>query len=101
MTIGGSLGCTGWGWDDVLPLFLKSEDYFAGASEHHGAGGEWRVENSGCAGRCWTISPAPPKRPASPRSTISTPAAEGVGYFKVNQRGGWRVSTAKAFLRPA
>ncbi|MFO1166313.1 MAG: GMC family oxidoreductase N-terminal domain-containing protein [Paracoccus sp. (in: a-proteobacteria)] len=26
---------------------------------------------------------------------------EGVGYFKVNQRGGWRVSTAKAFLRPA
>ena len=36
-------GCTGWGWDDVLPLFRKSEDYFAGASDDHGAGGPWRI----------------------------------------------------------
>ena len=37
------LGCTGWGWDDVRPYFLKSEDYFDGDSEHHRAGGEWRL----------------------------------------------------------
>ena len=38
------LGLLGWGWDDVLPYFKKSEDYVDGASEYHGAGGEWRVE---------------------------------------------------------
>src|SRR5271154_3592255 len=35
-------GNPGWGWDDVLPLYRKSEDYARGADEFHGAGGEWR-----------------------------------------------------------
>ena len=39
------LGLTGWGWDDVLPLFRKQHEIISSAtSEHHGAGGEWRVE---------------------------------------------------------
>ena len=33
------LGLAGWGYDDVLPHFLRLEDHFLGASEHHGAGG--------------------------------------------------------------
>src|SRR5690606_16165925 len=37
-------GNRGWGWDDVLPYFKKSEDYVHGADEVHGAGGEWRGE---------------------------------------------------------
>ncbi|PON09498.1 hypothetical protein ATY29_00935 [Rhizobium hidalgonense] len=36
-------GNAGWGWDDVLPYFLKSEDNYRGKSRMHGAGGEWRV----------------------------------------------------------
>jgi choline dehydrogenase len=32
-------GNAGWGWDDVLPYFIKSEDHFGGASPFHGAGG--------------------------------------------------------------
>ena len=40
------MGLAGWGWDDVLPYFLKSEDYVDGASDAHGAGGEWRVETA-------------------------------------------------------
>ena len=39
------LGLTGWGWDDVVPYFKKSEDNAAGADEVHGADGEWRVED--------------------------------------------------------
>ena len=38
------LGNRGWSWDDVLPVFKRSEDYQHGANEFHGAGGELRVE---------------------------------------------------------
>src|SRR3954468_6966155 len=37
-------GLDKWGWDDVLPYFLKHEDHFGGNSEFHGSGGEWRVD---------------------------------------------------------
>ena len=39
-----SEGNIGWGWDDVLPYFKKSEDHFKGADDFHGEGGAWRVE---------------------------------------------------------
>jgi choline dehydrogenase len=35
-------GLRGWSWDDVLPIFKRSEDYVHGADEFHGAGGELR-----------------------------------------------------------
>ncbi len=96
------LGCTGWGWDDVEPLFKASEDYYAGASEHHGAGGEWRVEEQRLR---WDIlddfALAAQAAGIPATEDFNSGDNEGVGYFKVNQRGGWRVSTAKAFLRPA
>src|SRR4051794_4334918 len=38
------LGLTGWGWDDVLPIFKQHEHHFLGAGEHHAVGGEWRIE---------------------------------------------------------
>lgn len=37
-------GNPGWSWRELLPLFRRMEDHFAGTSEMHGAGGEWRVE---------------------------------------------------------
>ena len=40
------LGLSGWGWDDVLPYFLKHEDHIGpGESGLHRSGGEWRVEH--------------------------------------------------------
>ena len=95
-------GCEGWGWNDVLPFFKKSENYFAGADDLHGADGEWRVEN---ARLHWDVLDA--FRDAAVAAGI--PATddfnrgdnEGVSYFKVNQRHGVRWNTAKAFLRPA
>ncbi|WP_137701133.1 GMC family oxidoreductase [Marimonas lutisalis] len=94
------MGLTGWGWEDVLPLFRKSEDYVDGASDLHGEGGEWRVENQRlhwdllddwmAAAREWGL---PETR------DFNTGDNEGVGYFRVNQRKGWRMNTAKAFLR--
>jgi choline dehydrogenase len=37
------LGNQGWGWSDVLPYFLKSEDHHGGRTDMHSVGGEWRV----------------------------------------------------------
>ncbi|MWD26679.1 NAD(P)-binding protein [Aquicoccus sp. SCR17] len=94
------MGLTGWGWDDVLPYFRKSEDYVDGESEMHGAGGEWRVENQRLHWDVLDDWKRAAMEEGLPDSTdFNTGNNEGVGYFRVNQRRGWRVSTAGAFLR--
>ncbi|SNX71711.1 choline dehydrogenase-like flavoprotein [Cereibacter ovatus] len=96
------MGCTGWGWDDVLPLFRRQQDHHLGASEHHGAGGEWRVERARVR---WAVLDAfldAAEQAGIPRtSDFNRGSNEGGGYFDVNQRSGIRWNTAKAFLRPA
>ena len=91
-----------WRWENVLPIFKKSEDHYRGASELHGAGGEWRVEKQRLS---WKILDA--FRDAAEQTGI--PKVDdfnggdnaGSSYFEVNQRRGIRLSTARAFLRPA
>lgn len=95
-------GNTGWGWDDVLPYFIKSEDHHGGGNAMHGAGGEWRVAQQRLS---WDILEAV-QRGASefgiePRSDFNDGDNEGSGLFEVNQSGGRRWNTAKGFLRPA
>jgi choline dehydrogenase len=95
------LGNQGWGWDDVLPYFRKSEDHVAGTDDLHGAGGPWRVEHQRLH---WELLDA--FRDAAEEAGIAKVpdfnrgSNEGVSYFQVNQRRGWRVSSATAFLRP-
>ena len=97
------MGNAGWGWDDVLPHFKAHEDYAAGdPGEMHGTGGEWRVENQRLR---WDIlddwAKAAEQTGVPAVDDFNTGDNEGVAYFKVNQRSGWRWNTAKAFLRPA
>lgn len=96
------LGCTGWSWEDVLPVFKAQEDHYRGASEVHGAGGEWRVEKARVT---WAVLDAfldAAEQAGIPRTDdFNAGSNEGGGYFDVNQRSGWRWSTARAFLRPA
>jgi len=95
------LGNAGWGWEDVLPCFMRAEDFYRGADAVHGAGGEWRVEDMRLA---WEILDA--FRDAA--AEVGIPKVddfnrgdnEGCGYFHVNQKRGVRWTTAKAFLRP-
>lgn len=95
-------GNPGWGWDDLLPLYKGMEDHHAGASEFHGAGGEWRVERLRVA---WEIldsfRKAAGQAGIQPVQDFNSGDNEGSDYFEVNQREGWRWNTAKAFLRPA
>ncbi|MAZ33254.1 MAG: choline dehydrogenase [Thalassospira sp.] len=95
-------GCNGWGWDDVLPHFKKSEDYYLGSDDMHGSGGEWRVEQARVR---WEILDA--FQDAAEQAGIPKVADfnrgnnEGSSYFAVNQKRGIRWNTSKAFLKPA
>ncbi|MGR3481784.1 GMC family oxidoreductase [Salipiger marinus] len=94
------MGLTGWGWEDVLPLFRRSEDFVEGESEFHGAGGEWRVENQRLRWQVLDDWREAAHQEGLPKTRdFNTGDNEGVGYFRVNQRNGWRLNTAKAFLR--
>jgi choline dehydrogenase-like flavoprotein len=91
----------GWSWQDVLPRFMKSEDFYAGASEFHGAGGELRVEQQRLK---WPILDAWQHACAgygiSATDDFNTGNNEGVGLFHVNQIKGVRCSAKRAFLSP-
>jgi len=95
------LGNSGWGWDEVLPYFKRSEDHFRGADDMHGAGGEWRVEAPRIS---WEIlnafRDAAAETGIPPTEDFNRGDNEGCGYFHINQRAGFRWNTARGFLRP-
>ncbi|MBJ6989126.1 GMC family oxidoreductase N-terminal domain-containing protein [Devosia sp. MC521] len=95
-------GLEGWGWDDVLPVFKKHEDNWRGASDLHGAGGEWRVEQPRLKWEVLDTFIDAAESAGIPRSTdFNTGTNEGCGYFDVNQKTGRRWSSARGFLKPA
>jgi choline dehydrogenase len=94
-------GDDAWRWDNCLPYFKKHEDFYKGGDDVHGAGGEWRVEKQRLR---WDVLDAfaqAAQQAGIPHSEdFNRGSNEGVGYFQVNQKNGWRWNTAKAFLRP-
>jgi len=94
------LGLPGWSWEDVRPYFRKHVDHFL-KTEHHAAGGEWRVEYPRLS---WEILDA--FREAANQYGIptvedfNTGDNEGICYFHVNQKRGRRWSAARGFLKP-
>jgi choline dehydrogenase-like flavoprotein len=96
-----ALGNRGWSWPEVLPYFIRVEDYAHGADELHGVGGELRVEERRVS---WKILDA--WRDAAEECGIPKIAEFNRGdnfgnaYFQVNQRRGVRVNMVRAFLRP-
>ena len=99
-----------WRWEQVLPLFKQHENHWrldeAGqASEDfralHGHGGEWRVERQRLSWKILDAFAEAAQQAGIPATEdFNRGTNEGVGYFEVNQRKGWRWNTAKAFLRP-
>jgi choline dehydrogenase len=95
------LGNPGWGWDDVLPLFQKSEDHHGLAGPFHGQNGELRVERQRLS---WPILDA--VREAA--EELGVPQVDdfntgdnfGSSYFEVNQKSGFRFNAVRAFIRP-
>ena len=95
------LGLTGWGYDDVLPLFRRLEDHFLGESEHHGTGGGWRIEAPRLS---WdvldAVGDAAEEMGIKRIADFNTGNNEGISYFHVNQKRGRRWSSARGFLKP-
>jgi choline dehydrogenase len=97
-----SLGNRGWSWDEVLPDFLKLEDYEHGATDGYGAGGPLRVEDPRVAWRvldAWRE--AAEECGITPVKTFNQGDNTGCAYFQMNQRAGRRWSATNAFLHPA
>jgi choline dehydrogenase-like flavoprotein len=95
-------GVPGWGWPDLLPYFLRSEDNSRGASAFHATGGPLRVEDLRRRHpliEAFLGSAAAAGLPANP--DFNGAAQDGFGPHQVTQRGGRRWSAADAYLRPA
>ena len=119
------VGDASWTWEQSLPYFQLHEDHYKGANAMHGArgtlpallqdngstyrkilrhrqaGGEWRIEKQRLR---WDLldafAQAAVQAGIPATDDFNRGTNEGVGYFEVNQKAGWRWNTAKAFLRP-
>ncbi len=96
------MGLAGWGWDEVLPLFLAQEDHVAPPNEHHRQGGAWRVEHPRMRWRVLdAFAEAAEMAGVARVADFNTGDNAGSGYFQVNQKAGLRWSAARGFLKPA
>ncbi len=95
-----SKGCTGWGWEDVLPFFKSCEDQERGASYYHGVGGPVSVSDLRTKHQLGEAFHAASERLGVPRNNdFNGPQQEGTGYVQTTTRKGLRWSTADGYLK--
>jgi len=95
-------GADGWGYDDVLPYFKRSEDNERGEDAYHGVGGPMSVsESRSMQPLADTMLEAARQAGHEANPDFNGARQEGVGRFQLTQRDGLRCSSADAFLRPA
>lgn len=96
------LGNVGWGYDDVLPYFMRSEDNAEFDDAHHGTGGPLSVERHKHAHPvCEVFFEAAAQCGIPFNPDINGANQHGCGYMQATTRGGTRCDTATAFLDPA
>ena len=96
------LGCAGWGWSDLLPYFISSEDNERGADAYHGVGGPLRVSEGRSrnpVAAAFVEAGANYGLPVN--DDFNGDHQDGVGWYQVTQRDGLRGSTAATYLREA
>src|ERR1700722_8577105 len=95
-------GCQGWGYDDVLPYFKRSENNERGEDAYHAVGGPMAVsESRSMHPLVDTMLEAARQAGHEHNPDFNGARQEGVGRFQLTQLEGMRCSTADAFLRPA
>ena len=96
-------GNIGWGWDEVLPVYKKMEDYAAGDPAFRGRGGPLHLSGMGPDAH-WLCEPfirAAEAAGLKRNADFNGAEQEGVGLYQLTTKGGRRLSSARAFLRPA
>ena len=95
------LGNVGWSWEDVLPYFKKSEDNQQGEDKFHGVGGPLAVEKMRASFKVLDLFMKAAEEFGYPKtSDFNTGNNEGMGYFPLNVKNGYRCSTAVGYLNP-
>ncbi|SPH17196.1 Alcohol dehydrogenase [acceptor] [Defluviimonas aquaemixtae] len=96
------MGCTGWGYDDVLPYFRKSEDNDSFDDRYHGRGGPLGVSRPAAPlPICEAYFEAAAKLGIPRNDDMAGARQDGVGYYQLTQRNVRRSSASIAFLDPA
>ena len=94
-------GNPGWGYQDVLPFFKKSENQERGASEYHGVSGPLHVSDLRTPNPLSEAFIAAGEEAGYPRNQdFNGESQEGFGFYQVTQSNGKRHSAAAAFLHP-
>jgi choline dehydrogenase len=96
------LGNTGWGFEDVLPYFKRAEGNDRGGDSLHGGDGplavaDPRFQHAHCAAFVEAAAAAGYAR----NDDFNGMSQEGVGFYQLTVRRGWRISAAVAYLKPA
>ncbi len=96
-----SEGCTGWGWEDVLPLFKRAENQERGEDDWHGVGGPLNVSelrSPNPVAQAFLAAASEVQLP--PNGDFNGAVQEGIGQYQVTQINGERCSAATAYLTP-
>ncbi len=94
-------GNDGWGYDDVLPYFIRAEGNSRGGDEFHGGEGPLAVEdNPALDPRSEAFLEAAKELGYPENRDFNGADQEGFGPFQVNIRGGRRITSAEAYLHP-
>jgi len=97
------LGNPGWGWDDVLPYFKKSETNSDGGDQYRGDSGPLYVNNvsQDYHPLCKSFIQAAQQYGFDYNPDFNGECQEGVGYYQITTKNGRRMSAARAYLHPA
>jgi choline dehydrogenase len=95
-------GCSGWGYDDLMPYFRRAEGNSRGADAYHGGTGPLAVSDLVFHSQLTKLFVAAARECGMPANEdFNGPQQDGCGFYQVTQAGGRRCSAADAYLRPA
>ena len=96
-----ALGCDGWGWDDVLPVFKKSEANETLSGPYHGTDGPLKIGNAWCGLPANLAFIKAGQEIGLPYNhDFNGARQEGVGLYQSTSFRGRRSSTAAMYLAP-
>ena len=95
------LGCTGWGWDDLLPIFKRIESNETLSGEYHGIDGPLLVGNAWCGiPTNLAFIKAGQEIGLRYNPDFNGERQTGVGFYQSTAYRGRRISSVVAYLVP-